>query len=451
MAEAIDELLVRLKLDSDAKSFKEANNQFTNLRTTALVTGGAIAGAFAGAVKMSADVARSADELAKWSRTAGVTAQYASKLGYAMRQVGGSDADALGLIELTNSLRDSAQWGELADRAFTAAGFNPQRIEQERMSPEQVIEFLSQGLSSMQLDQRRQIADSLGIGDKAFRLLSDRQGMQRNFQRADELGGIPTDELLANAEAYTSATTEFSEAVNGFKQSVANEMLPGMTRFVEGITGWSIENRDEIESAIREGVPYLKTIATATGLLVGAQLGMKGVAFLAANAPLAAAVGLATFYMDKDNRDDAGTSWTSASNYWKRRLFGVGDDPRFTPAGQPGEGLINDDVPDYDDVFPAASRSGLSADELGYEPSSSELIPHGNQSELIEGNRRLLPNYVPAMSRPTASNATTMNINVDARGSTDPLMTSERVRGVIRDEVGRMVDVSRDGIPTNVA
>lgn len=358
MSQPIDELLVRLGLETDAKGFKEANNQFTNLRTTALVTGGAIAGAFAGAVKVSANVAKSGDELAKWSRQAGVTAQYAAKLGYAMRQVGGSDSDARGLVELANSLRDSAQWGELSERAFTAAGFNPQRIESEGMSEEQTIDFLSQGLSAMGRDQRRQIAESLGVGDKALRLLSDRQGMQQSFQRAGELGGLPTDELLANSEAYVAATTELSESITGFKNSLATELLPGMTRVVEGITGWSLENRSEIEEFLKEAVPYLKVTAAGVGTLVAIQAGKKGAAMMVAaagNAPIIAALGLAAFYADEEERSRAVTATRSAWNYHKEGLLGglIGeDDPRFTPAGPIGEGSVNGDVPDTDYYFP---------------------------------------------------------------------------------------------------
>ena len=342
MAEAIDELLVRLGLDVDAKGFKEANNQFANMRSTALTTGAALGTAFLGMAKMSHDVAKSADELAKWSRAAGVSAQFAHKLGFAMRQVGGSDSDARTLIELANSWRDSAQWGELASRAFTAAGFNPQQIQQQNMSGPQTIDFVGRGLSAMPLDQRRQIANSLGAYDKAFRLLSDYAGMQNSFSRAGQLGGTPDDVLLANAEAYVTATTELGELIDGFKNTVAKEMLPGMTNLVEGITGWSIENRSEIEEAFKEAMPYLKATATGIGVLVAAQVGTKAIAMLAAAAatsgPAAAVLGLGAFYMDEDNRRDGFDSFTGGVDYYKRqwrRRLGIGSNEAPSPTAGP--------------------------------------------------------------------------------------------------------------------
>lgn len=470
MAEAIDELLVRLGLDVDAKGFKEANNQFANMRSTALTTGAALGTAFLGMAKMSHDVAKSADDLAKWSRTAGVTAQYAHKLGYAMRQVGGSDSDARTLIELANSWRDSAQWGELAGRAFTAAGFNPQQIQQQGLDAEQTVDFVSRGLSAMGLDQRRQIANSLGVSDKAFRLLSDRAGMQNSFNRAGQLGGTPDDVLLANAEAYVTATTELGELIDGFKNTVAKEMLPGMTKLVEGITGWSIENRSEIEEAFREVMPYLKATATGIGVLVAAQVGTKGIAMLAAAAttsgPAAAVLGLGAFYMDEDNRRDAGSSFTGSMDHYKRwllRQMGVKQEDDPIP-----EGWIH--VPEFNENTPARpsspraiprstdwTPSGLTPDELNYQPSPGELIEPGTHAEFTEGNRRLMRGAFPgaytpppSMSNPQASAGPTNYYSIDARGATDPAAVENAARKVFKSELSNAVQVSRDGIPNNV-
>ncbi|WP_375666801.1 hypothetical protein [Stutzerimonas kunmingensis] len=472
MAEAVDDLLVKLGLELDAKGFREANTQFSNIRTTALATGAAIGTAFIGMAKMSNDVAKSADELAKWSRTAGVSAQYAHKLGFAMRNVGGSDADAKALIELANSLRDSAQWGELPARAFTAAGFNPQQIQQQGLDAEQTVDFLSRGLAAMSLDQRRQIGGALGVSDKAFRLLSDRAGMQNSFSRAGQLGGTPDDVLLANAEAYVTATTELGELIDGFKNTVAKEMLPGMTSLVEGITGWSIENRSEIEEAFKEAMPYLKATATGIGVLVAAQVGTKGIAMLAAAAttsgPAAAVLGLGAFYMDEDNRRDGFDSFTGGVDYYKRwllRQMGVKQEDDPIP-----EGWIH--VPEFNENTPARPSSpraiprstdrtpnGLTPDELSYRPSPGELIAPGTHAEFTEGNRRLMRGafpgaYAPPPNMTNSNSQSSVTIapvyNIDASGSTDPAMTEQRVRHVIDKRIGELVMYSMDDIPTNV-
>jgi hypothetical protein len=479
MAEAVDELMVKLGLEPDAKGFREANNQFAAIRTSALATGAAITGAFAGMVSISNDVAKSGDDLAKWSRSAGVAAQFAHKLGFAMKQVGGSDADARALIELANSWRDSAQWGELPTRAFTAAGFNPQQIQQQNMDAPQTIDFVGRALSAMPLDQRRQIASSLGANDKAFRLLSDYAGMNNSFRRADQLGAVPSDELLKNAEAYVTATSELGELIDGFKKSIASEMLPGMTRIVEGINGWSIENRDEIEAAFQEAMPYFKTMATGIAVLVAAQVGKKGLAAMGgaggATGLMAKAgiigIGMSAWNWDAEILENATGIRVPDWVFGKFGAFGGESDSAPAPSAPPAPRVIPSSappappaprvIPRSTDRTPSAppATGGLTPDEMNYIPSPGEILPQGTDAEFIEGNRRLMRGHYPSacasppdMSRmnPQASTTYSPTINVDARGSTDPLMTEQRVRRVIDNRIGEIVKVSLDGISNNV-
>jgi hypothetical protein len=513
MAETIDELLVKLGLETDAKGFKEANNQFSNLRSTALTVGAAIGTAFVGAgvaaAKMSFDVAKSADDLAKWSRTAGVTAQYAHKLGFAMKQVGGSEADARTLIELANSLRDSSQWGELPVRAFTAAGFNPQQISQ-MSNPEQVIDFLSRGLDAMDLDQRRQIAGSLGINDKAFRLLSDRAGMQSSFRRADELGAVPSDELLRNAEAFVTATGELGEMIDGFKQSLANEMLPGMTKLVEGITGFSIENREEIGKFFEEATPYLQATAAGIAVLVAAQVGKKGLDAMggakgaAGLAAKVGGIGALISAWDWGPDDVEGLIGIRPPDWLFKPLFGgsssasgpLSNDAIFnaliqqesggrhygdgsmllsSPKGargitqvmpatgrDPGYGvrpLANDSREEYlrfgrdylaamMKEFDGDTQKALAAYNAGPGAVKNAVASHGaNWLSAMPGETQA---YVPSIMDRASKAGTTNYYSIDARGATDPGAVEAAARKVFRAELSNAVQVSRDGIPNNV-
>lgn len=506
MAEAVDDLLVKLGLEVDAKGFKEANTQFSNIRTTALATGAAIGTAVAGMAKISFDVAKSADDLAKWSRTAGVTAQYAHKLGFAIKQIGGSDSDARTLIELANSLRDSSKWGELPARAFTAAGFNPQQIDQQKMSPEQVIEFLSSGLSAMGLDQRRQIGGALGINDKAFRLLSDRAGMQSNFRRADELGAIPSDELLKNSEAFVTATGELKEVMEGFKKSIAGEMLPGMTKIVESITGFSVDNREEIGKFFEEATPYLQATAAGIAVLVAAQVGKKGLEAMggvtgtATFAAKAGGIGALISAWDWGPDDVESLIGVRPPDWLFKPLFGgsgsgpLSNDAIFNALIQqesggrhygngsllrsnkgaqgitqvmpatgrnPGYGvspLANDSKEEYlrfgrdylaamMKEFDGDTQKALAAYNAGPGAVKNAVASHGaSWLSAMPGETQA---YVPSIMG-AANRSSSVTINVDARGSTDPAMTEERVRKVIDHRIGEMVTVGRDGISNNV-
>lgn len=505
--EHIDALLVKLGLETDAKSFRDGANQLSGLRAGALAAGAGMAAAFAGAVKISSDVAKSADDLAKWSRAAGVSAQYAAKLSFAMKQVGGSDADARGLVELANSLRDSAKWGELSERAFTAAGFNPQRIQQEGMSPEETIDFLAQGLSSMQLDQRRQIAGAMGVGDKSFRLLSDRDGMHGSFRRAAELGGTPSDELLKNAEAYVAAKGELEELMEGFKNSIADEMLPGMTGLIESITGFSVDNREEIGKFFEEATPYLKATAAGIAVLVAAQVGKKGLAAMggaggaAGLAAKAGGIGALISAWDWDADDVEGMIGVRPPDWLFKPLFGgSGGGPLSTDAlfnalinqesggkhygdgsllrsgkgargisqvmpatGQdPGYGvspLANDSKEEYlrfgrDYLtamlgeFDGDTQKALAAYNAGPGAVKKAVSSHGaNWLSAMPGETQA---YVPSIMSQAGKGGSTNYYSIDARGATDPGAVENAARKVFKAELSNAVQISRDDFPNNV-
>ncbi|EPL59955.1 lysozyme [Stutzerimonas stutzeri B1SMN1] len=250
MAETIDELLVKLGLETDAKGFKEANNQFAGLRSAALKLGAIIGGGM-GFHDLTVGVAAARDQLGKWAKDAGVSIQFADKLRHAMEKFGGTEADSRGLIDVANNLREAAKWGELAQRSFTSMGFNPQRIQQENMSVEETIDFISRGLSSIKdRDERNRIAESLGINNPFARnMLADYGGMQAEFKRAEELG-LVTEEITKNAAAFNDAMTDAGRVVRSLKDMIANELLPGMADWITSAAEWTAQNRASIQKGI---------------------------------------------------------------------------------------------------------------------------------------------------------------------------------------------------------
>lgn len=477
MAEVVDELLVKLGLETDAKGFREANNQFAGLRTGALALGTVAIAAGVGLAKMSDGVARSVDTLGKWSNAAGVSIRKAQQLAFALQQAGSAnpEADMMAMFANVEDMQRRARRGQLSEWELIESGLNLHSIA--NMSKEDGLDFLMRGVSDMPDPARqRRALDEMGfsgVGQQG--VMTNYAGTIANFRRSDELGNAD-DELFKKAEAYTNAMGELSKSMDGFRQMVGSQMLPGMTRLVEGITGWSVENRSEIEEAFKEAMPFLKATATGIGVLVAAQVGTKGIAMLAAAAttsgPAAAVLGLGAFYMDEDNRRDGLDSFTGSLNHYKRwllRQMGVeqSDDPipegwihvpefnENTPA-RPGSPRV---LPRSTDRTPSTPMpSGLTPDELSYRPSASELIAPGTHADFTEGNRRLMRGYYPgayapppSTSNPQASAGPTNYYSIDARGSTDPAATEAAVRRVVDERIANAVQVSRDGIPNNVA
>lgn len=473
MAEAVDALLVKLGLELDAKGFKEANNQFTNIRTTALATGVAIGTAFVGMAKIADGVANSRDRMLKWAESMGVATTRVQQLTYAAKQLGGTEADAMAMFNRMNDLRTQARRGQLPNWGYAEAGssFNPNAIQ--NMSLEDAHDHFMRGFSSIQdPDRRRRAMAEYGFSSPVeLGIMGNYKRTHTNYQRGMELGGIADKELLGQSAEYTAAVTEMKQAVDGFKDTIAKEMLPGMTKLVEGITGWSIENRSEIEEAFKEAMPYLKATATGIAVLVAAQVGKKGLAAMggaggaAGLAARAGIIGGAISMWDWDADDFEAATGFRLPDWLFEPIGGDSSTPERKEPSAPRAIPRSTDRPS---ALPEPSSiprstdwtpSGLTPDELSYRPSPGELIEPGTHAEFTEGNRRLMRGafpgaYAPPPNMTNSNSQSSVTIapvyNIDASGSTDPAMTEERVRRVIDRRVGEMVAHSRDGISSNV-
>lgn len=445
--ESVDELLVKLGLETDARGFREANNQLTMIRTTALAMGAAAIGAGVGLGRMSADVAKSVDGLGKWSNAMDVGLRKAQQLKFALELAGSAnpEAEMMSMFENIEGLRTQAMRGELSDWALYESGMDLYQLRD--MDNEQALEYLMRGLSQINdPDAQRRALGELNFSSPAQHgIMTNYAGTIAAFNRSDELGQADAD-LAEKSAAYLDAMTELKTATNDLKNMVADKLLPHMAEWVKALTGGVQEYKPAAANAtailLGEGSSLEKMEALSDDPEVSKVLGDFWSWFkewnLAVKYSLSAAEAFDEYTKEKTGAT-LGERWdaaTKAREEQQRRL-----QRRSSPA--PGSGR------------------GLSLEELNYEPSASELIPQGNRSELIEGYKRLLHedltygavSAVPDFGRSTQSQSksTSLTVNVDARGSTDPGLTAERVRGVVRDEVGRMVSIEQDNMPIGEA
>lgn len=456
MAEPIDELLVRLKLHSDAKGFKDANNQFSGLRTTAIQAGAVIGTALAGTAvalgRMSADVARSRNEFGGWAKAFNVNAQWADKVRHAMVAIGGSDAEAKGLIENVDNLREMAKWGDLASKAFTANGFSPQAIQS--MSTPDATDYLSRGISSIEdPDLRKRVLNSLSFSTpNQQNLMSDHAGFTSRMADAERLG-VASDSIIKASAAYVEASAQAQTQLANLKDMIALELLPKMTEWTMAMTGWVADHKQGAAEAVKimtgPGTPLEKAKELGSNEAVRSTAGSIGSAY--------------------GNWADFATGWHPANMMFHKIMDGIKYEPPSegeTSSGRlirDANGKVIRSAADGEPAFPPASKSGLSSGEMGYNPSSSELIPNSNLSEQIHGYKSLLHEdikYFDTMSsvpsfgrsgRGAGSSGTQNYYSIDARGSTDPAATEAAVRRVVDERISNAVKISRDGIPNNVA
>lgn len=498
MAETIDELLVKLGLETDAKGFKEANNQFSNLRTTALSVGAAIGTAFVGAgvaaVKMSSDIAKSADDLGKWSKAAGVSAQFADKLGFAMSKFGGSSSDARSLIERMNAIREAAKWGELPEKSLTVPGFNPYLIQQQDMNTEETFDFFSREVSKISdIDKRRELLDSLGITSPyAQSLLADRGGYLAEMDKAEALGVI-TDELIKNAAAYNDAVTENEKVLRSMREEIAQNLLPIMQKWVESLTGWVKENKSGVTEAVsivtgdgsaidkaqrlvtnkevqktagNASSAYFGWIDTATGwhpanMMLHKLFGGGGGGSSGAGAP--GPLSNEAIFNALIQQESGGRHYGKNGKLLRSSAGALGITQIMPETGRnPGYGiapLANDSKEEYLRVgrqylaamlkeFDGDTQKALAAYNAGAGTVKNAVARHGaNWLSAMPGETQA---YVPSIMGAASKGGTTNYYSIDARGATDPAATEAAVRRVVDERISNAVQVGIDDFPNNV-
>lgn len=500
MAEAVDDLMVKLGLEVDAKAFREANTQFTSLRTTALTVGAAIGTALVGTgvglAKMSADVAKSRDGLGKWAEAAGVSIKRAQELAFALAKAGSAnpESDMMAMFGNIEKLRTQARRGELPTWAHEAPGLNLYAISS--MTNEAALDHLMSGASSIgDKDLQRRVLDTLGFsGTAQVGVMTNYQRTKADYARANELG-IADQQLMDNSAAYLDAMTELGQQTASLRDMVAGHLLPRMADWIEALTGWIGEHK--------------KGIADTVGIVMGPGTLSEKADALAAN-PNARAFGGEVWgalqyhpavagvqnspamrlyrYLFGDSGEGGGSSSARPSGPPSSdaifsaliqqesggRHYGDGSMLLSSPKGargitqvmpatgrNPGYGvspLANDSQEEYlrfgRDYFAAMmkefdgdTQKALAAYNAGPGAVKNAVSSHGaNWLSAMPGETQA---YVPSIMG-AASRNSSVTINVDARGSTDPAMTEERVRKVIDHRIGEMVTVGRDGISNNV-
>ena len=117
MAEPIDDLFVRLGLETDDKEFKDASRDFDQLKSQVLQFGAAIGAGF-GLKEMTFGFAQATDELARFAEVFDIDPEFVDRLTFAFQQTGGSADDAFQSIRKIADIIEQTQWGEIAEKAF---------------------------------------------------------------------------------------------------------------------------------------------------------------------------------------------------------------------------------------------------------------------------------------------------------------------------------------------
>lgn len=258
MAEVVDELLVRLGLDSDKQSFQQAESQFASLRRGALSLAGTI-GAGLGFQNLTIDAAKANDMLGLQAQQLDVSEKALDSFGFALERAGGKSEQAASLLGSANTALDQLQLGNIPGIDMAAQwGLNPDSL-MESANAMQFMLRLAEQLEGMSTQQQRNVLDSFGLsGEGTFNLMtSGRNSIEDAMDQAQLLSPTLGD-LVDNSRDFRESLSEMTRAVEGVTNVVSNELIKDLTQFSDFMTGFLTEHRESITETFKSG-PFEST------------------------------------------------------------------------------------------------------------------------------------------------------------------------------------------------
>lgn len=301
MAEAIDNLFVRLGLETDAQQFEQAEAQFSSLQSTVLQFGAVIGGGI-GLQELTfgfAEATEEANQFAQVFEGLGVTPQLVNQMRGAFELIRSDASQAIPFLENIASLIQDTEWGNFSEMAL-AEGFDISALQGADTAVE-AMTALNEQLNQIDDPERaRRIAEHLGFSQDQFRLLRNNDIGQLR-QEAEAFSPL-TQEMSDAAREFTQGWNELEQAMTGLKNMISVSFVGDLGQGMQDLAEAIKENREQIKSFADSAMPALNSIAVGIGTLVAARVGggilgalrrskIPGVPLLAAGATFIAQTG----------------------------------------------------------------------------------------------------------------------------------------------------------------
>lgn len=222
--------------------------------------------------------AAATDELAKFGRQSGFTAQQLRELNFVGERQG------VATFKLKNSLTAmTKRVGELRQGTGALNGFlkktNPNLAKALKNSTSSAEAF---NLLMSALNDIEDPADRAALAAAAFsrsgidmvRIAEAGpdavRGLTEEFRR---LAGTMTPEQAAQAEAYQDSIANLQTAIKGLSEAIGGKLLPELTPLVNQLTEWVAANREviatnigEVVTSLAEGLKSVDWVSFGTGI-----------------------------------------------------------------------------------------------------------------------------------------------------------------------------------------
>lgn len=223
------------------ESGEKFGNKFASaLKGTAAVIGTAMAAATGAAVAAGKafidsanDVAAYGDQVDKMSQKMGISAEAYQEWDFVMQHAGAS------IDSLKTSMKTLATAAETDSEAFEALGISQEQIAS--LSQEDLFSTTIAALQNVEDEtQRTYLAGQLlGRGATELGALFNMSAEETDAlkQQVHDLGGVMSDDAVKDAAAYQDAMTNMNTSLEGLKNNMMTEFLPGITQVMNGLAG----------------------------------------------------------------------------------------------------------------------------------------------------------------------------------------------------------------------
>lgn len=267
------------RLQKIGTGIKAAGAAIGAVATTAAAAGAAI-------VSMADDTAAAGDNVDKMSQKLGLSREGFQEWDFVLSQ-NGVDIDSFGTgMKTLVSNMDSANSGNAtAIENFKKLGISVTDSNGKLKSQEQMLNETVTAFQKMEdgTEKSRLATELFGKqGQNLMPLLNGEAGAVDDLkQKAQDLGMVMSDEAVTATVNYTDAMDALNRTVDGTKNKIMAELMPGMTGVIEGLTGMlaGTEGADQqlktgindILSSVQEMLPGLMSmVQTFLGAFISA-------------------------------------------------------------------------------------------------------------------------------------------------------------------------------------
>jgi hypothetical protein len=297
----IGSLIMHLKMDGSVfekeleKAVRSSNDfgTFIGHASKAAAVGiaavtAAAAGVATGLLAVTKSAAAVGDELSKASEKTGVSAEILSGFRFAaelsdvsMQELG------MSLGKLARLQNDAATGTKTAQDTFKQLGLQFKEADGTLRPLNDIMLDASDKLAGLKdSTQRAALAQEL-FGKSGINMLpllnQGSDAIREQMLEAQQLGVVWTNDAAKGAEVFNDSLTRLGFAAEGFKNDVAQILIPVLTEVSEGVLKWVKANRewlkDEIQRDVNALVSATKSLVSVMGTVVKTSIDIKNSSF----------------------------------------------------------------------------------------------------------------------------------------------------------------------------